>query len=460
MDTPAQRGVPDPSAPSTPSIGGTAFVGSRPGGAVGLFTAAMIVIIVGQVINIVPVLRDLPLVRIVGGIALVLLVARYSTFTVDLRDSAIARRILWLCGLAALSTLYSAWPGKSTSILFGTIAVWLAMLLLIFKTSSADGAIDRFIRALSWSAVALVIGALWQGAGDRLSFYSSYDPNDLAFVLIVLLPIVLARWRMSRGLAWPFWLAVALASVWISLMTQSRGGLVGLIVTAAALVTIGFWRRRVDRRSRVGQLIVGTMVVAAVAVPLYLALPESAKQRFSTLQNISEDYNVTSDRDGRLNVWKRGLRIVADRPWGVGVGAYPVVEMEYGGRWKTAHNSLLQLTVELGVVAFVIYVAVFVRAWRVLGAMVRYDPGPDPVARASWDRWAITCQHLRASLVAILVAGFFLSQAYAYVSLVVFAVAAAIEARFGAQLGLARSSRKAPAVGVAAPAGTAPGAGS
>jgi O-antigen ligase len=460
METSAQREILGSSDPSSPSAGADVRIRTPSSGALGLFTAAMIIVIVGQVINIVPFLRDVPLVRIIGGVALVLLVVRYSTFTVDLRDSAIARRILWLCGLAALSTLYSAWPGKSASILTGTVAVWLVMLLLVFKTSSADGAVDRYVRALSWSAVALVVGGLWQGAGDRLSFYSSYDPNDLAFVLIVLLPIVLVRWRTSRGLAWAFWLAVALASVWIALLTQSRGGLLGLLATVLFLVTLGFWRRQVDRRSRLGQLIVGAIVVAAVAVPIYLALPESAKERFGTLQNISEDYNVTSDRDGRLNVWKRGLQIVADRPWGVGVGAYPVVEMEYGGRWKTAHNSLLQLSVELGIVAFLVYVAMFIRAWRVLGAMVQYDPGADPLERAAWDRWAMTCQHLRASLIAILATGFFLSQAYAYVSLVVFAVVAAIEARFAAQLGIARIAKRPPEGGLPAEAQPPPGGGS
>jgi hypothetical protein len=73
MATTAQHGTAGGAPPAAPA-GAPGVVGGRAtGGALGLFTAAMIVIIVGQVINIVPFLREVPLVRIVGGIALLIL---------------------------------------------------------------------------------------------------------------------------------------------------------------------------------------------------------------------------------------------------------------------------------------------------------------------------------------------------------------------------------------------------
>jgi hypothetical protein len=48
--------------------------------------------------------------------------------------------------------------------------------------------------------------------------------------------------------------------------------------------------------------------------------------------------------------------------------------------------------------------------------------------------------------VAVLVTGFFLSQAYAYVSLVLLAIVAAIEARFAARLGIGGKVRRAPSL--------------
>ena len=166
---------------------------------------------------------------------------------------------------------------------------------------------------------------------------------------------------------------------------------------------------------------------------------------------------MTAQREGRLAVWQRGLDTLSERPWGVGVGAYQVAEMAKSGYMRAAHNSLLEISVELGVVGGVLYLLLWLRAWRVLGQLMdravapaaarrgrRARAPPVPVAREAEkieehhdpatahvpEHWAIHAQHLRASVAGLLGAGFFISQAYSLLAFTLLAVIAGLESRY------------------------------
>ncbi len=135
--------------------------------------------------------------------------------------------------------------------------------------------------------------------------------------------------------------------------TGSRGGLVGLGVALAAFLVVGArWRGRF----LVAALIV---VVAGVGYYKYVASPE-----------VRAHVSSVGSGTGRLDLWQVGWRMVEANPvHGVGAGNFAVSSVHYllqpgaiaEGRYfigtpKVAHNSYLEVWVELGLVGLILFV--------------------------------------------------------------------------------------------------------
>jgi hypothetical protein len=412
---------------------------SRDSGVVIGATALLIVVTVGRAFDLLPFLYGVPLVKILTVLAFGALVLYPPFDRPSLRSSTIVRCVLALAVLSIASVPFSYWPGMSMATVLGSVAAFVALVVLVYKTSASMDTLESYLKALVWAGAALTVGGFLHAGTGRLAFGRSYDPNDLAYVLIGITPLTLALWRRASGsIAW-LWAGIAAAGVWITLLTQSRGGLLGLLAAGSYLAAVGAWRARFDDRVHLGRVLVGWVLLGVVAAGVWAVLPGDARDRYATMLDPTSDYNYTAQREGRVAVWKRGLDTLSHVPWGVGIGAYPMAEMARSGYWRTAHNSLVELGVELGVVGLVIYLAMLVRVWRVLGRVLTFprgggDDGPD-------ERWRLYAQHLRASVLGLFVAGFFLSQAYALVAFSVYAIVASLEARFAPRAQRARLGR-------------------
>jgi O-antigen ligase len=197
--------------------------------------------------------------------------------------------------------------------------------------------------------------------GFRTHWRGAYaDPNRLAMAIIAVLPFALygavtARRRWRRALFY----GVAAAQLGAIVLTHSRSGSI-----AAGVAILLFMARGRGGTARA--------VLAAIAVALSLAAfaPETFWQRSSTLANLEEDESV----QGRENAWKVLGVIVEERPLtGVGAGAFiqawgRYAPLEAGARRYIAHNVLLEIVGELGILAFVLFCGfagtVLVRLWR------------------------------------------------------------------------------------------------
>jgi O-antigen ligase len=209
-----------------------------------------------------------------------------------------------------------------------------------------------------WTEDALIDGfrTHWRGAYG--------DPNRLAMAIIAVLPFALygavtGRTARVRALFW----GVAAAQIAAIVLTHSRSG----SVAAAVALLLFLARGR-------GGLVRGATVAVALAVGLVAFAPDTFWQRQSTLAgDLSEDESV----QGRENAWKVLGVIVDERPLsGVGAGAFiqawgPYAPLEAGARRYIAHNILLEIVGELGVVAFLLFCAfagvLLVRLWGIGG---------------------------------------------------------------------------------------------
>lgn len=322
---------------------------------------------------------------------------------------------LALLGLTILAIPLSLWPRRSANFLMTEFVPNLALLALL-------AASVRGLRDLEWIVLVNVLGAsafalfvslkLEVGPGGRLSDLIYYDANDLALVIVCTIPF--AVYFIVRG-GWLYRL-IALCSCMLFastlVKTGSRGGFLGF-VSVLAYVLLGY--SALPKRTRILAAVGGFALLSLAAGDTYW-------EKIRTLRNPQEDYNWSGrSTDGRMEVWRRGLRyMVADPVLGVGLRNFAVAdgtlskeskaraERGAGFKWSAAHNSFLEIGVELGMFGLALFVGMLVSAFRALRRIKS--------ARASKDRPAIRhvalASTLSASLVGFIVCGFFLSAAY------------------------------------------------
>jgi O-antigen ligase len=125
-----------------------------------------------------------------------------------------------------------------------------------------------------------------------------------------------------------------------------------------------------------------------------------------------DDYNVAGN-EGRLFFWRQGIVWMIKRPWGYGLGNFPVYFGWMNGTDRAAHSSWVQYGMELGIAglsAFVLLTYTLVtrlrQQRRIALAFVGRRGGEKAEAEAT------LAGHVLAALAATLVTGSFLSNAY------------------------------------------------
>ena len=219
-------------------------------------------------------------------------------------------------GILALGIPFSYYPLSSFLALF---TKYISAVLFVFGFY----ALVDTVRRLKATLLAVCIGAAFYGLfslasgkliDNRLAFGVMFDPNDLAFFIVSLLPYnFLFITRQNFWLTRAACLTNLVIGPIIVLMTGSRGGFIALAIIILMLV---FMKNRTVKPKYKGVL-VGLLIAIAVSVGSVVDL-----SRFNTILNVQEDYNVTGDQ-GRWKVWETGLRLMVEHPVaGVGMECF------------------------------------------------------------------------------------------------------------------------------------------
>lgn len=278
--------------------------------------------------------------------------------------------------------------------------------------------------------VAAVAGATVAGVGALFSFFVEgdaratgplQDPNDLAYVQVAALPLLLVlipRGSSHRGRRAPAVLAPIVATVLVVgvMATLSRGGILALLAVTGYLTV----RRVLSVRLLVsaGALLAVAGVAGMVFAGEYLtrALDEKA-------------YVAASNVDTRTTRWEAAARMLADNPLlGVGPGGFrsnyaaASHNAEIAEQTPVAHNMYLEVAAELGLPGLVLFLAVIACALVASERALRASEDPRPMIA------------IQAGLLGVLVASTFLSEQYymSLWSLVAMACAADLRTRQGA----------------------------
>ncbi|MDD5008082.1 MAG: O-antigen ligase family protein [Syntrophorhabdaceae bacterium] len=233
---------------------------------------------------------------------------------------------------------------------------------------------------------------------------TSLDPNDYAMHIVMVLPLILSFFLVSRNI----FVRVLLVFTSILLLanivfTFSRGGFIGLGIVAFASFVILVAQKRIKP--------VGIVIILIIMVMISTAIPSKYWQRMLTSFNPSE-----ASASARLESWKAGIGMMVDHPVvGIGLGAFAY---EYALRAniqtyefkvkipRFAHNSYIQVGAEAGVIALALFLLLIIFSFRdiFIAQKVFREKNEDNLSNLS--------QFLGVSMLGYAACGMFLTQAY------------------------------------------------
>ncbi|OFW15156.1 MAG: hypothetical protein A3F70_01545 [Acidobacteria bacterium RIFCSPLOWO2_12_FULL_67_14] len=269
-----------------------------------------------------------------------------------------------LVAWAVLTVPVSYWPGGSVEVLTDRYLKAVAFFWLIGTLATTT----RRLRILAWT---FVLGSMPLAAtgiknyitGDvlstgvrgftRIAGYTggsnlAANPNDLALMLNLTLPIAAALIWMSRRPSAKGLAALALVlAVTAVVLTFSRAGFLTLAASLCMCIVLLARRRAAGGAAA---LLVG----AVIAMPL---LPAGYLDRVRTISDIETD--ATGSAQGRWRDTKVAARLVLESPvLGAGIGQDVLVMNEERGidTWRRVHNVYLQYGVDLGLPGMLLFI--------------------------------------------------------------------------------------------------------
>jgi O-antigen ligase len=330
-----------------------------------------------------------------------------------------------------ISTPFGYYPRISIGFLKDFLLKFGLYLYLVIKVINTRERINGLIKTLFFCGLAMGAAAyLNQDSSPRVSIGSSYDPNDLAMLMVTIIPLgiihlfmqvsVMSKLMFFSGTVFMLFAVVA---------TQSRGGFIGLVVITASFIWIKI--ERLSRLKRIIPVVALVIAFASFASPAYI-------DRLTTIFDESTDEG-TGQGSGRLLVWKRALVIAAANPiLGVGPNAF---ESAYGdfldndkfpadlsrqatgvSKWQTAHNTILLVLVESGIPGLFLFLAINFGCIKNLVRVMKLpsDQNPNIGTMKMWS------SALLVSFFGFHTCGMFLSQSYTSLLYVIYLLSGAI----------------------------------
>ena len=263
--------------------------------------------------------------------------------------------------LAILATLLSPYqhPSVQWLLVLGSYVAFL-YLLVYFATGW------EHICVLVSVVVLVGLGEAAWTIAQRLLWHvprpsgSFFNPNFLAGYLVVAWSMLLSGLIHRRGQSFTLMFSSknhavgilgalgALVVILIAiLLTESRGGLLALLVATLFIVIV-----------RLGWRVAAAC--GALLIILVLMVPNPIRDRV-----VAEHYQ-NPETYARWQMWQSAVQQMVDYPFGIGLGLYQYVHpryafpiegeiTRYGKTAQTPHNEYLQMGVEMGVVSIVVF---------------------------------------------------------------------------------------------------------
>jgi O-antigen ligase len=329
-----------------------------------------------------PVLAPLRLELVYGVLLLIVVLFNKATeIKALLKADPIIRATLLLLVIAVSTIPFAIWRGGAFESATNLVKMVTLQLLMVFFIDSQER-----LHKILW----LMVGFLLWFAGSSFSAYLQGQfyvvggveraeginsmvggPNELAGLLLALLPFLVALIRCSRRFLVKLLLVVGGGlTLFVLLLTGARISFIALIAVAI------FYILRSKRK------LLSLSVTVVVGLAFWSFLPAAYQHRYLTLREYAEGGQLDASNQLRLAIWHAGWRMFLDHPLiGVGAGqfstAYGTI---YSGQihkaWMNPHNLFLQVTCELGLVGLFAFIYFVVQLCKALREVLRLKSRP------------------------------------------------------------------------------------
>lgn len=318
-----------------------------------------------------------------------------------------------MAGWALLTAPLSFWPGGTVALL---LDLYFKSLVIFWLLGAVVDTRQRLERLIAWltlltipigaTAIMHFLNGTFIDGGDsatpRILGYDApltANPNDLALVLCMMLPLAVALAVAQRHvLARLMFFAIAGLDVAAVIITFSRTG----FVTLAVLAVVGLWKLS---RGRARLWAVGVVGLGLAVVPLLL--PASYLQHMGTITAIQTD--PTGSAQNRWNDMLTALNLVIANPIvGAGAGMSTLaLNAARGPDWVPVHNVYLEYATDLGLPGLVLFLLLLGSCLRKATQVMRNTANTASEKNLHCIAWGV-----QLTLVAFVVAGFFHPVAY------------------------------------------------
>lgn len=301
----------------------------------------------------------------------------------------------------------SVWNARDGGIWLGETYRWLATGIIscfAFNTFRRGGSALPFLYCSLIGVLGAVALAVWQvvfAVGPESfhvrGFLRAYGPfghpNQLAIYLELTTPLFLAlligpradqlrdgRWTVARRL-WPLWAIGVSAGLFGLLLSQSRGGIVGMAAGFAVVLALIVPQVRLSivRLAPIG-------LIAAVAVlTIGIGIVAAGVKSFANGETLVTPGNFAIQE--RLSHWTAAVEMAKAHPFvGVGAGNYDLNYRDYTQEWRFrigrghAHDTYLHFLAQSGVVGLTAYIALLLGVSLIIVRTIRILPNGSRLA--------------------------------------------------------------------------------
>jgi O-antigen ligase len=351
----------------------------------------------------IPGLKYVPLAKITGILAIVGLLNSLGKTQRKFKD---VPRESWyllalICILVMSALLSPIWKGGAlnhTSDFAKVYIVWILTFLLVTDFER----LRRIIYIQSASvAVICAVSIIMGHSQPRLEgviggIYS--NPNDLAFSIVLTLPFCLAFILTAKSavakLAWALGIFIMATALF---MTASRAGFITLVIAG----TVCLWHFGIKGRRYylIAICLVSSVLLLAVAGrPLMQRLGAIAGEA-----DTQQEEKAFESFEQRKFLMERAIEGIEEYPvLGMGARNFQV----YSGVWHDVHMTYLQIAVDGGIPAMILYLLFFVRGFGNLRKLLR---------RRDFDvQTTLFVGALHSSMVGFVIGALFSPEAYQF----------------------------------------------
>lgn len=325
--------------------------------------------------DVFPVIGNLHLTMLFGIAAAFFYVRDLARGKVSFRWSAELILVLGLTAWFLIGLPFGYYRHGSIDLLTDVWFRTLLFFLLMTQTLTNISRVWKIIWAVLLSElVACGASILLQGrqgldVGDRFSGVNMglLGWNFLGITVSATLPYIACLYVSRRSaLHTGILLAVLGSSMWMVILTASRGAVFGILLS---LVLTWLYILKRSRRGKIAGLLIPLCLIVGLA-----RAPAVFWQRLGTIwggaavENSEEGASAAESTEGREFLLKQSIKYTFEFPiFGVGVGNFVVYngsQIRQSDAWLGTHNTYTQLSSEAGIPALALFIALFIVSFR------------------------------------------------------------------------------------------------